>query len=197
MAVWRGIQPWITTLVRIGLAAVLGYSGISKALAPVMSAQTVEAYQLFPESIATVIGYALPFLEIALALLLLLGLATRSMGVASSVLFIVFVAGIASVWARGLSIDCGCFGGGGTVAEGQTHYLRDILRDIGFFAMAAWVAVWPRDKIGLDRFLLGAAGGGADQDHDEAADELRDDVEDGQHAAPPQAAKPEYREGTL
>jgi hypothetical protein len=57
------------------------------------------------------------------------------------------------VWARGLTIDCGCFGGGGQVAKGQTHYLREILRDLGFFVLAAWLMVFPRGKFALDRWL--------------------------------------------
>jgi hypothetical protein len=57
------------------------------------------------------------------------------------------------VWARGLSIDCGCFGGGGTVAKGQTHYLREIFRDTGFLVLAAWLMVYPRGKLALDRLL--------------------------------------------
>ena len=51
---------------------------------------------------------------------------------------IVFIAAVSSAWARGLSIDCGCFGGGGQVAAGQTKYLQEILRDVGLLALAAF-----------------------------------------------------------
>ena len=62
----------------------------------------------------------LPFVEIALGvLLLILGLATRLAAVVSAALLVVFIAGIASAWTRGLRIDCGCFGGGGDLAAGQ------------------------------------------------------------------------------
>ena len=65
-------------------------------------------------------------LEIALGLLLVTGIATRAVAGATAVLFAVFVAAVASAAARGLSIDCGCFGGGGTVAPGQTAYTGEI-----------------------------------------------------------------------
>ena len=57
----------------------------------------------------------------------------------------VFIAGIASAWARGLAIDCGCFGSGGQLADGQDPgYLPEILRDLGFLALAGFLLIWPR-----------------------------------------------------
>ncbi|RCV47388.1 MauE/DoxX family redox-associated membrane protein, partial [Marinitenerispora sediminis] len=112
---WAAAQPWVSLAARLGLAAVLGVAGISKVGAPALSVQAVEAYQLFPDSVNQFIGYTLPFFEIALALLLVAGLATRYVGAVGGALMVVFIAGIISAWARGLSIDCGCFGSGGQV----------------------------------------------------------------------------------
>ena len=42
-----------------------------------------------------------------------------------------FIVAIASVWYRGISIDCGCFGGGGEVDASQTQYPAEIARDLG------------------------------------------------------------------
>lgn len=53
----------------------------------------------------------------------------RTAAVATAVMLAVFIAAIASAWARGLQIDCGCFGGGGEVAAGQTAYASEIARD--------------------------------------------------------------------
>ena len=66
---------------------------------------------------------------------------------------VAFVAGIASVWARGYSIDCGCFGGGGDISpEGRaTRYTQEIIRDLAFTLMALWLARWPRTKYSLER----------------------------------------------
>ncbi|MFC7328364.1 MauE/DoxX family redox-associated membrane protein [Marinactinospora rubrisoli] len=150
---WAAAQPWVSLAARLGLAGVLGYAGASKLGAPALSVQAVEAYQLFPEPVNQFIGYTLPFFEIALALLLLAGLATRYVGLVSGALMVVFIAGIISAWARGLTIDCGCFGTGGPVAAGETQYGLDIVRDIGFAALAGIVVLWPRSPFALDGAL--------------------------------------------
>lgn len=150
---WAALQPWLTFGVRLGLAGVLGYAALSKIQAPTLSVQAIEAYELFGDGLNTLIGYTLPFFELALAVLLLVGLATRYAGVVSALLMVVFIAGITSAWARGLSIDCGCFGSGGQVAPGEADYLTPLLRDLGFLAMAAFLTVWPRSPLSLDRFV--------------------------------------------
>jgi uncharacterized membrane protein YphA (DoxX/SURF4 family) len=102
--------------------------------------------------LATIVGWGLPFAEIALGVLLLVGIATRLVALASAVLLLVFVAAVISAAARGLSIDCGCFGGGGDVAPGQTAYGIEIVRDVGLLLLAVWLVWQPRSRLTLDRF---------------------------------------------
>ena len=52
--------------------------------------------------------------------------------------------------ARGLSIDCGCFGGGGAVYPGHTAYVQEILRDTGFLVLAGWLILRPRTLLSID-----------------------------------------------
>jgi hypothetical protein len=64
---------------------------------------------------------------------------------------IVFIIAIAQAWARGLNIDCGCFGGGGAVEPGQTKYLQEILRDFVLVFLAAYLIRYPTTKFSLDK----------------------------------------------
>ena len=146
-----GRLPWISTGARLVLAGILGYAGAIKAVDPQTMVRAVQAYQIFPPAVGELIGLVLPFLEIGLALLLLLGLATRFAAAVTAVLMLAFIAGVVSAWARGLSIDCGCFGGGGEIDPGETRYLEEILRDIGFLALACWLVVFPASRFALDR----------------------------------------------
>ncbi len=149
-----GWVPWATTVARVALAGVLFWAGWVKFTEPpALQRQAVEAYELLPSGAAGAVGYGLPVLEMVLALLLLAGFATRFTAIASAVLMAVFIAGIVSAWARGLTIDCGCFGGGGQVSAGQTRYLQEILRDIGFLALAVWIAVFPPGRLSADQRL--------------------------------------------
>lgn len=140
----------VGTVVRLGLAAVWLLSGVPKALDPDQTYVAVRAYDVLPTAGVGLVAAVLPWLEIALAVLLILGLGTRVVAVFSAVLLLVFIAGVAQAWARGLSIDCGCFGGGGQVEPGQTAYVPELLRDAGFLLLAVWLIVRPRTLFALD-----------------------------------------------
>jgi uncharacterized membrane protein YphA (DoxX/SURF4 family) len=142
--------PWISTAARLVLGAVFLIAGVLKAIDPQSSVAAVRAYRLLPSSLATMVGWGQPFAEIALGLLLLTGIATRVVAVATATLLLIFIAAVIAAAARGLSIDCGCFGGGGEVAPGQTAYGMEILRDIGLLALALWLIWQPRSRLALD-----------------------------------------------
>jgi uncharacterized membrane protein YphA (DoxX/SURF4 family) len=149
------VQPWLGTVVRLALAAVWFAAGAAKISDLAGSARAVNAYQLMPFEVAQVVGAALPFVELALGVLLLAGLATRLAASGSAALLTVFVAGVSSAWARGLSIDCGCFGGGGQLAAGQSpSYGPEIARDVALLILAAYLIVFPRTRLSLDARLL-------------------------------------------
>jgi uncharacterized membrane protein YphA (DoxX/SURF4 family) len=138
------VRDIVGTVARLGLAAVFLVSGVLKAIDPDATYVAVRAYDLLPKLGVALVAGVLPWLEIVIGLLLLAGIATRAVAVVSAVLLLGFMAGVAQAWARGLSIDCGCFGGGGAVDPGQTTYGRELLRDAGFLLLAGWLVVRPR-----------------------------------------------------
>jgi uncharacterized membrane protein YphA (DoxX/SURF4 family) len=138
------VRDVIGTLARLGLAAVFLISGVLKAVDPDATYVAVRAYDVLPRAGVALVAGVLPWLEIALGVLLLAGVATRAVAAVGAGLMLVFIAGVTQAWARGRSIDCGCFGGGGAVAPDQTAYGRELLRDAGFLLMGAWLVVRPR-----------------------------------------------------
>jgi uncharacterized membrane protein YphA (DoxX/SURF4 family) len=147
---------WIGTVARLVVGAVWIVAGLLKLPDPAASVRAVRAYQLLPESTVTVIGYGLPILEVCLGLLLVVGLGTRAVAGLSALLFIAYIIGISSAWARGLQIDCGCFGGGGFAANATSKYPGEIARDAGLLALCAFLVVWPRTHVSLDAWLIPA-----------------------------------------
>lgn len=190
----RSLLPAVSTLARWALAVVWGYAGLSKVADPEATVRAVRAYRLLPEPAVLVMGYGLPFLEIGLAVLLLFGLATRVLGSISAVLFVAFIVGVASAWARGLAIDCGCFGGGGQIDPGATRYVQEIIRDVGFLAMAAWLIVFPRSRLAVESRLAPAGGSGDVDDTDDGAE---DDGAESDGAEDDVAESETNREGTV
>lgn len=145
------LQPWIGLVSRLILGGVLFAAGYLKAIAPDKSQMAVRSYEMLPNSIANLLGLILPFLEIAIGVLLILGALTKVMAVLGGFTMVIFIIAISQAWARGLNIDCGCFGGGGTVAPGQTKYLQEILRDSGLALLATYLIRYPVTKFSVDK----------------------------------------------
>jgi len=107
--------------------------------------------KFLPIPVANFFGFVLPWSEIAIGLLLILGAFVRVAGLLSAAIMLLFILAISQAGLRGLNIDCGCFGGGGKVAEGETKYLAEIFRDIGFMLMGLYAYRFPRGKFGIDK----------------------------------------------
>ena len=144
-------QPWLTLIFRLTLGVVLLIAGYLKAINPQKSAMAVRAYEVLPISIANFFGYILPWFEIGVGALLIIGVAVKISAVLGGLTMLIFILAISQAWARGLSIDCGCFGGGGTVDPSQTKYLEEILRDFGLMLMAVYLYRFPKGRFGLDK----------------------------------------------
>ncbi|MEU4193768.1 MauE/DoxX family redox-associated membrane protein [Kribbella sp. NPDC026611] len=143
------MRAWISLVARLLLGGVMLVAGALKVADPETAAQAVRAYELLPSALVAPVGWGLPFLEIAIGLLLIVGFGVRASAVAAGAFLVVFIAAVSSAWARGLSIDCGCFGGGGPVATGQTKYLQEILRDVGLLVLAGWLWRFPVSKFAV------------------------------------------------
>jgi hypothetical protein len=111
----------------------------------------VRAYELLPIWLANAFGIILPWLEMGAGLLLIIGVAVRYAAIFGAVLMVAFIIAIAQAWARGLSIDCGCFGDGGAVDPSETKYLESILRDIGFALLGFYLIRYPVTKFALEK----------------------------------------------
>jgi len=145
------LQPWFGLAARLILGGVLFLAGFLKIDEPDKSQMAVRAYEMLPISIANLLGLILPPIEIVIGALLILGALTRVMAALGGFTMVIFIIAIAQAWARGLNIDCGCFGGGGAVEPGQTKYLQEILRDAGLVFLAAYLIRYPSTKFSLDK----------------------------------------------
>ena len=98
----------------------LGVAG--EAVLPRTFVQAVRAYDATPEWLSKAIGYGMPVLELCLGVLLIVGIMVRIAAAVSALLLLVFLIGIIQAAARGIQLECGCFGGGGH--DGRRHVLH-------------------------------------------------------------------------
>ncbi len=149
-----GVKDWFGLVARLLTGGVWIVAGALKLPHPADSVRAVRAYDLLPEAVVPAVGHLLPVVEVVIGLCLVLGVLVRGTSVVSALLFVAFIIGIASAWARGLSIDCGCFGGGGEIPDAAAKYPGEIARDIGLLALSLWLVVRPRSRLALDNALF-------------------------------------------
>ncbi len=126
-------------LVRCGLGLVFLYAGYVKLRQPwYIFAGMIDNYSVVPPSVSEALARTLPSVELVLGVVLLAGWCRRISSLAAATLLSAFFALMLSGYARGLEIDCGCFGAGETV--GPRTLLRDGALVAGslFLAIASW-----------------------------------------------------------
>jgi protein-disulfide isomerase/uncharacterized membrane protein YphA (DoxX/SURF4 family) len=148
----RSRLGWLGLVVRLVLAGIWAWAALSKIQHPRTFILAVRAYDATPEWLSKAIAYGLPMLELTLAALLLVGLIVRYAAAVSAALFVIFIIGILQASARGIKLECGCFGGGGTSTT--THYLLDVLRDLGLLVLAVYLILLPLTRWSIDGYII-------------------------------------------
>ena len=144
---------WVGLVARLVVGGIWLWAGLLKVGEPEASVTAVRGYQLLTPSLADAVGRTLPMLEVVLGACLVLGLVTRFAGGLSAVLQLAFVVGIASLWVRGIAVNCGCFGDGGPDPDAFSKYPWEIARDVGLFALSLFLVWRPHTPLALDNLL--------------------------------------------
>ena len=150
------MSRWLGLLARLVVGGTWIWAGWLKLPDPEASVTAVRAYQLLPPGVADAVGRGLPPVEIAVGVLLVLGLFSRAAAAASALLLAAFIVGIASVWVRGIPISCGCFGDGGYDPDAFSQYPWEIARDAGLLAASGLVWWVRRTRLALDGLVFPA-----------------------------------------
>ena len=126
-------------VLRAVLGAVFLYAAYTKLREPwTLFAVSIDAYGILPEWAVLFVARTLPWFELALGLVLVAGLWLRYASIAAVSLLSLFFVMMAVAYAKGLAIDCGCFG------PGEALSAKTLMRDGTLVAMAAALAVLSR-----------------------------------------------------
>jgi len=97
-------------LFRIVLGGLFIYAGVVKVVDPLGFAQDIRDYRLVGQSLAFVAAIVLPWLEILAGAFLIAGVWKRGAALVITGLLVFFIVLTLVTMARGLDVDCGCFG---------------------------------------------------------------------------------------
>jgi len=133
---------------RLLMAVIFIYASIEKIANPAAFAKDVYNYQILPDALVNLTALVLPWLELALGLSLLTGIWLPGAVLMVNALLILFLAAFVFNLARGLDVNCGCFGAGGVGPSMSSGWY--LLRDLGFLLLGAFLfmfeskAAWKR-----------------------------------------------------
>jgi hypothetical protein len=99
-------------------------------------ARDIQNFRIINWAVAIRIAFYLPWLEIVTGLALIAGYLRHGALAILTGLTLVFIGATISAHARGINLDCGCFGGASKGMSFTTHMLID------FAILAALVALW-------------------------------------------------------
>jgi uncharacterized membrane protein YphA (DoxX/SURF4 family) len=129
------ILHWLSRYI---LGVVFMYSGYVKTQATLQFAVAITGYKIVPENLVYPIATYLPWIEIALGMIILSGLEIRWSSVAAAALMLFFIVLLSITLLRGIETNCGCFGFGDRITW------KTILRDGSFFIPALFLAIESR-----------------------------------------------------
>jgi putative oxidoreductase len=122
----------VTWVLRVGLGVLFVYAGVMKLGDPTAFAIEIGNYRLWPE-LAPYLAVLLPAIEITAGLGVIALPASWRRGAALCVvgLMVMFTVAVSIAVARGINVDCGCFGGDSGPVTAQT-----IARDVALLVAA-------------------------------------------------------------
>ena len=112
---------------RLILGFIFIFAAISKANDSEGFARAISNYKLLPIFLINILAITLPWVELCAGILILFGISVKENAFILSALLTVFILAIFISLARGLNIDCGCFGTVGGTKVG----IQKILENFG------------------------------------------------------------------
>jgi len=121
---------FIDIAIRLVVGAVFIYAGALKIGDPLQFGDRIASFQMLPNAFVNSLALGLPVFEISTGLLLIVGWLRRPAALGIMIICGIFLLAIITALARGLTIDCGCFGTG---KPSRLRMWLDLGRDSALF----------------------------------------------------------------
>ena len=126
---------------RLVLGGLFVYAGIVKVLDPLDFAQNIRNYRLVGQALSFLAAVVLPWLEILAGVALAAGVWKRASALIITGLLVFFILLTLVTIARGLDVECGCFG-----ALSRKSGFGVILEDLGMLFMGLGLLFAPERR---------------------------------------------------
>ena len=144
---------WVVLVLRLAIGGIFIVAGASKVGNAAQFAAQIAGFRLLPETLVAPLAVMLPYWEMLLGALVMLGLFTRVAAWFAVVLLALFDAAIASAVVRGMTVSCGCFGPN----DATVTTWAEVARDGIFVVLALIIALRPPGALALDRRIGNAS----------------------------------------
>lgn len=132
-------HPRVILLAQVAIALVFLAAALGKISDPAAFARQIHHFRLLPQGFENTVAITLPWVELIAALALIFRYHPRSGGLVTAGLMVLFVGVVAAALARGLDIECGCFG----TSDASRVGAAKLIENIGLLAVAAIASLRP------------------------------------------------------
>jgi uncharacterized membrane protein YphA (DoxX/SURF4 family) len=142
---------YLSLVFRIALGVIFIISGTGKLSEGAAFIDEVEEANVLPHALARAYGTALPYVEIVIGALLILGLLTRFAAVIGGLSGLSFIIGNSTRLYRGFYGECGCFG---SIASLQFSTWEALIIDCVLLIMAIQILIHKGEFLSLDSMIF-------------------------------------------
>ena len=129
-------RPSLYSVSRLALGVIFLVASLDKIIHPQAFSEMIYNYQLLPDKAINIAALILPWIELLLGLLLILGRGLPGSVILSNLLLLAFFGALMFNLARGLNIHCGCFS---TDPSGDPATWWYVIRDTGFLVLGGYL----------------------------------------------------------
>jgi putative oxidoreductase len=129
----RSFLDYAIIALSFAIGALFIYAGLSKIGDPLDFADNIFGFAILPAALINLLALGLPPFEIGCGVLMFFRRTRRVAALALVLVTLMFCGALVSALARGLTLDCGCFGTG---APSRARMWIELFLDIGLFGSA-------------------------------------------------------------
>jgi putative oxidoreductase len=144
---WKGHQ-YLALACRLFIGGIFIAACIFKIKDPEVFALSIATYDILPTSLVNLMAIILPWLELVVGVMIIIGYKTRPSALLIALMMLMFMTALAIALARGIDMSCGCFA---SAEAGEQISRLTMLRDLCYLLPAIYVLLFDSNPIGAGR----------------------------------------------